>query len=119
MKHVFIILSGILFLSCRTSDDIKPDDTFILNYEGLPDPNLPGDNLLSKTGVELGRRLFYETRLSEDNSISCASCHEQKHAFADTNRFSTGVKGLKGGRQAMAIFNMAWNTNGFFLGWTG
>ena len=118
MKHVFVILlSGLVFLSCKTSDDVKPDYTFVLNYEGLSEPNLPIDNKLTNQGVELGRRLFYDTDLSKDNSISCASCHEQKHAFADTNRFSIGVNGLKGGRQAMAIFNMAWNTNGYF--WDG
>jgi cytochrome c peroxidase len=65
----------------------------------------------------LGRMLFYEKKLSKDNSMSCASCHRQEHAFSDTNRFSIGVDGLPGGRQAMAVFNMAWNTNEFF--WDG
>jgi cytochrome c peroxidase len=55
--------------------------------------------------------------MSKDGSISCASCHRQADAFTDTARFSEGVRGLLGGRQAMAVFNMAWNENEFF--WDG
>ena len=49
--------------------------------------------------------------------MTCASCHNQANAFDDTARFSTGIKGLKGKRQAMAIFNLAYNNNEFF--WDG
>ncbi|NJO86888.1 MAG: hypothetical protein HC821_02220 [Lewinella sp.] len=42
---------------------------------------IPADNPMSQAGVELGRMLFYEKRLSVDNTIACASCHQQKHAF--------------------------------------
>ena len=118
MKHIItLLLIGQVLLSCRTSNDHIPDDTYILKHNGLPEPNLPGDNVLTKSGIALGRQLFYDTRLSKDETMSCASCHVQEHAFSDTNQFSVGVKGLPGGRQAMAVFNMAWNTNGFF--WDG
>lgn len=83
----------------------------------FPPPPIASDNALTNKGVQLGRMLFYEKRLSRDNSISCASCHRQEHAFSDTNQFSIGVDGHPGGRQAMAVFNMAWNTNAFF--WDG
>jgi cytochrome c peroxidase len=49
--------------------------------------------------------------------MNCATCHIQEDGFSDLNQFSTGVEGLQGGRQAMAIFNLAWNENGFF--WDG
>ena len=49
--------------------------------------------------------------------LSGGFCHRQKHAFADTNTLSIGVEGLPGKRQAMAVINMAWNTNEFF--WDG
>ncbi|WP_196892854.1 cytochrome-c peroxidase [Aureivirga marina] len=113
---------GVLFLliSC-VKDDNKTqninNDTYILEYKGLPKPIIPEDNKLTKEGVELGRRLFYDKVLSQDNSISCASCHAQENAFSDINRFSLGVKNLSGKRQAMAVFNMAWNENKFF--WDG
>ncbi len=61
--------------------------------------------------------LFYEERLSFDNNQSCSSCHSQATAFSDTTLFSVGSLGDVGDRQAMAIINLAWNTNGFF--WDG
>lgn len=109
----------LLFSSCqKKSTPPTPSETaYILQHDGLPKPHLPKDNPLTQSGIKLGRMLFYETELSKDNSISCASCHDQKNAFSDTNQFSIGVKGLPGKRQAMAVFNMAWNNNEFF--WDG
>lgn len=93
-------------------------EPYILDYGNtLAAPNLPADNPLTKAKVQLGRMLFYEKSLSGDNSMSCASCHNQANAFSDINQFSIGIDGLPGGRQAMAIVNMAWNSNGFF--WDG
>ncbi len=83
----------------------------------LPIPNLPSDNPLTKSKVALGRMLFYERSMSLDGTINCASCHNQENAFSDINQFSEGVDGALGGRQAMAIFNMAWHENEFF--WDG
>ncbi len=97
---------------------IEKDSTpYVLNIGDLPPPNIASDNPLTQQGVKLGRMLFYETLLSADGSMSCASCHRQEHAFSDTSQFSIGVEGLPGGRQAMAVFNMAWNENEFF--WDG
>jgi len=90
---------------------------YSLNIGDFPPPMIAPDNALTQQGVQLGRMLFYEKKLSLDQSMSCASCHLQENAFSDTNRFSIGVKGIPGGRQAMASFNMAWNTNEFF--WDG
>lgn len=77
---------------------------------------IPDDNPLTEQGVELGRMLFYDTRLSSDNSISCASCHRQSAAFADNNRFSKGVEGRIGTRNSMSLANLLW-VNRFF--WDG
>ena len=96
------------------------DDTpYIVDYENgtLPEPYWPADNPLTVKKVSLGRMLFYDKQLSLDGSVSCASCHNQSYAFSDTARFSKGVGGSLGLRQAMAIFNMAWNENAFF--WDG
>lgn len=66
-------------------------------------------NPLSRAGFELGRSLFYDPRLSHDNSIACANCHQQFAAFAHCDhRFSHGVDGALGGRNAPALFNLAW-----------
>lgn len=68
----------------------------------------PTDNPLTKAGVELGRKLFYEPMLSANNSQSCASCHIQAFSFSDTAQFSIGIYGDKGTRNASPIFNLAY-----------
>ena len=123
---IITLLTGLVFFifSCNdeptmiVEEEILQDTTrYIFEYGGLADPRLPEDNTLTVEGVQLGRMLFYEKALSKDGSQSCASCHRQEHAFTDTSRFSLGVRGLPGKRQAMSVFNMAWNTNEFF--WDG
>lgn len=114
-------VSLVLFMGCK-KNETPPEDEFnsvpyVLEYGNLPEPNIPSDNLLTTGGVNLGRTLFYEKMLSGNNSLSCAGCHNQKNAFTDTSRFSLGIKGLNGKRQAMSVFNMAWNSNEFF--WDG
>ncbi len=84
----------------------------------LPAPSIPADNPMTEEGVELGRKLFYEKLLSGDNTESCSSCHLQDHAFGDENSFSIGIDGLQGGRSAMPIWNMAWNSGNKFF-WDG
>lgn len=90
---------------------------FLLDWGFFPPPAIPEDNQLTSEKVKLGRMLFYEKMLSKDNSQSCADCHLQLDGFSDTRRFSEGVEGLNGKRQAMAVFNMGWHTSGFF--WDG
>ena len=84
--------------------------------ERFPKVSLPPDNPLTREGVELGQILFHDTRLSVNNTQSCASCHDQSHAFSDLRRFSLGAEGQVGKRQAMPLFNLAW-ASGFF--WDG
>jgi len=119
---VFILVS-VTIIGCKKSAKgvyVQYDDTAyqlnLVNNTLLP-PNLPSDNPLTKAKVQLGRMLFYEKSLSLDGTINCASCHDQSTGFSDANQFSIGVDGATGGRQAMAIVNMAWNDNEFF--WDG
>src|SRR5690242_6585363 len=81
-----------------------------------PHPNLPSDNPLTVEGVALGKELFFDRRLSVDNSESCATCHDPNHAFSQPQRFSLGVDGKPGTRNAMPLENLAWK-NSFF--WDG
>lgn len=82
----------------------------------FPQVRLPPDNPLTREGVELGRRLFHDPRLSINNTQSCASCHDQTHAFADPRRFSLGAEGAVGKRNAMPLFNLAWHQAFFWDG---
>jgi cytochrome c peroxidase len=82
----------------------------------FPIPDLPRDNPLTEEGVELGRRLFNDKRLSINNEQSCASCHVEANALTDPRRFSRGAEGQVGTRNAMPIFNLAWKKNFFWDG---
>jgi len=73
---------------------------------GRIDDNTPPDNPLSDHGATLGRVLFYDTRLSANNSTSCASCHVQAHAFSDPKPFSKGFHGAFTDRRAMPLVNL-------------
>ncbi|MGB0429542.1 MAG: cytochrome-c peroxidase [Bacteroidia bacterium] len=68
----------------------------------------PEDNPTTVEGAELGRYLFYDSRLSVNDKISCATCHKQENAFTDPDRFSTGFEGNTTARNSMSIVNMRW-----------
>ncbi len=74
------------------------------------------DNPLTEEGVELGRMLFYEKRLSGDNRISCSSCHQQDKAFTDGRAFSKGIRGQQTAKSAMSLVNMLWSGHFFWDG---
>ena len=59
--------------------------------DNFPPIEHPSDNPLTQQGVNLGRHLFWDKKLSGDNTISCANCHSPQHAFSDPNTFSTGI----------------------------
>ena len=71
---------------------------------------MPADNPMSTAKVALGRALFYDTRLSGNNSQSCASCHSQASAFTDNRALSRGSTGEVHPRNAQPLANVAWNT---------
>src|SRR5690349_19519909 len=69
---------------------------------------IPAGNPVTVEGVALGRRLFYETRLSLNNRVSCATCHRQELAFADDKIVSIGVTGNPTKRNSMSLANLVW-----------
>lgn len=77
---------------------------------GLPVPLVPADNPMSAAKVELGRHLFYDTRLSANQTQSCASCHRQELAFSDGEVVSTGSTGESTRRNSMSLANVAYAT---------
>ena len=83
---------------------------------GFPALTAPDDNLPTPDRIALGRRLFYDERLSRTEEISCSSCHVQAHAFSDPKRVSTGVDGQMGSRNAPALVNPAWGKSFFWHG---
>jgi cytochrome c peroxidase len=74
----------------------------------VPPPAVPADNPMTDEKVALGRHLFYDTRMSRDGSMACASCHEQARAFTDGKPVATGVTGDVGARSSMSLANVAY-----------
>src|ERR1044071_9205530 len=77
---------------------------------------IPKDNPLTSAKVELGRKLFFDKRLSADGSVSCATCHEPKRAFTDGRRVAEGIAGRRGPRNSPTLFNAMFNTGQFWDG---
>lgn len=75
----------------------------------VPQPRVPADNPLSAVKAELGRRLFYDKRLSGNGTLACASCHAQARAFTDGRALSPGSTGGLTHRSAQGLANSAWN----------
>ena len=118
MKYILyiFILSGI-FLACRKDKVGYKATPYILDIPShFPDMIIPSDNPMTAEGEELGRYLCYEKKLSGDNSMNSATCHMPQNSFSDPNQYSTGIDGIQGNRQSMALINMGWE-NFFF--WDG
>ncbi|MBV1923013.1 MAG: cytochrome-c peroxidase [Flavobacteriaceae bacterium] len=81
-------------------------------------PLIPADNRLSVEGIALGRKLFYDPILSGDGTQACADCHLAENSFTDPRQFSIGIDGSIGTRNAMPLFNVAWNLDEKFF-WDG
>ncbi|HSB61255.1 MAG TPA: cytochrome c peroxidase, partial [Vicinamibacteria bacterium] len=77
---------------------------------------VPLENPVTPEKVALGRRLFYEKRLSKDGTVSCATCHDPSHGFSDGKKVSEGVMGKKGTRNAPTILNAVFNEFQFWDG---
>jgi len=77
--------------------------------EGFPKPEVPTDNPMTLEKIELGRYLFYDRGFSGNGAQSCASCHQQAHAFAEPSAVSTGSTGQLHRRNALALVNVAYN----------
>src|SRR4051794_16930603 len=115
------ILAGALglpaFLLCGWAQTAKPRPPRA--PLGLPPLSWPSNNPYSAAKVELGRLLYFDRRLSVDETVSCASCHDPRFAFTDNAPFSTGIKSQHGGRSAPTLINRAYSLAQFWDGRAG
>ena len=89
-----------------------------LFQQKLIDPLIPSNNPLTEEGVALGKKLFFDRKLSGNNTQACASCHKPQNSFTDNTRFSNGIDGVFGSRNSMPLMNLAWNFTDKFA-WDG
>jgi cytochrome c peroxidase len=125
-----IIVSLIIFYSCNHKDEVdltplyKPTPYEINVPPGFPtNLNIPDDNQMTVEGIELGRYLFYDTRLagraSENKLMSCSSCHIQEHSFIIglPRPHPFGLDGTPTHHAMLPLINLVWNPGNF--GWNG
>ncbi len=86
---------------------------------GLPALAVPADNPMTPEKVELGKLLYFDTRLSKDGTVSCASCHDPKKAWAESSPTSTGINKQVGGRNSPTVINAAFMKVCFWDGRAG
>ena len=119
MRKLLLFSFSFAALSCNNDDkSIETSSNYNIEhpvYFGTK-YNTPFDNPITKEGFELGRLLFYDTILSFNRSVSCASCHQQQFAFSDNRRLSTGALGMQTKRNSMSIVNLIWQDKFFWDG---
>jgi cytochrome c peroxidase len=94
----------LLFVACQ-----EPESTWDWQLPAaLPEPHVPADNPMTADRVELGRYIFYDKRLSYNQTLACASCHEQARAFTDGKPTGEGASGQPLARNAMTLTNVAY-----------
>jgi len=134
--RVWTIAGGILMASLAAfvgnhlmaQEPVAPGKPDTVTIDGVTVPDIgplpayvpvPPTNLNYVQKVELGRQLYFDTRLSKNNSISCAFCHNPGTGFADPRQFSIGAFGTAGGRQAPTVYNAAFLPFQFWDGRAG
>ena len=101
------LVAGLVFVSQGTNLFAK-EKQFVELPLGLEPFKVPADNPLTKAKIELGKQLYFDKRLSSDNTVSCASCHDPNKGWSNDEAFATGVDGQMGGRSAPTIINSAY-----------
>jgi cytochrome c peroxidase len=109
MRPLALLLALAGVLPCAAAD--PPRTPF-----GLKPVPIPADNPLTAEKIELGKQLFFDPRLSADNTISCASCHDPQHGWSNGARFATGIRKQVGGRSAPTVINAAYSELQFWDG---
>ncbi len=102
-------LAVVLLLAALASSRLPAQATYPWALPpGFPPPAIPADNPMTEAKVELGRHLFYDTRLSGNGTQSCGSCHEQARTFTDGRPRSVGSTGQAHPRGSMSLVNVAY-----------
>lgn len=109
MKKLMIALLACSFFSCKQEDVYVNVELAFEQPSNFPEPHYNlSSNPITEKGFELGKKLFYEGKLSSDGVVSCAFCHQQKFAFTHHgHQLSHGVEDREGTRNTPPVQNMA------------
>lgn len=116
MKRFVLGVAGAALLAATASVLQAQDAAAPKVPAGLPAVAWPKDNQPTAAKIELGKQLYFDPRLSKDDTVSCASCHHPDKGFSNGERFATGVGGAKGGRSAPSVINAAYYAQQFWDG---
>lgn len=116
--YLFIAMA---IVACRPDPvalepELRDTPLHLVAPPGFPELVQPSDNAATRLRVELGKRLFFDERMSRTGTVSCGSCHQPAEAFADDSPVSVGVEGRLGFRNAPTLTNVAWQPNLFIDG---
>lgn len=118
MKKIFIFLL-LLLSTCQAQSPITSVNIQSLGPQkigSLPPVIIPIDNPQSILKILLGKQLYFDTRLSKDNTISCATCHDPAMGWSDAGPTSKGINNQLGGRRSPPVVNAAYNPLQFWDG---
>ncbi|MCB0755803.1 MAG: c-type cytochrome [Flavobacteriales bacterium] len=101
----YLFLIGLL-ASCQQDPTVPIDHQNIPSW--FPEMEIPADNQLTQARIDLGRKLFYEKKLSRDESISCGSCHQQARAFTEDKPIALGIENRMGLRNTPTLANIGY-----------
>ncbi len=110
---ILILIGGAVWAEAASQDVYELEIPLGLDEELF---QVPKDNPLTKKKVELGHLLFFDKRMSEDNTISCSTCHIPSLAFTDGQPVSTGIGRQQGGRSAPTAINRGFSKVQFWDG---
>lgn len=108
-----LVLAGLCLLLGQHS--VPAEGQFLKNMPVQP-LAIPADNPQTDPKVRLGAQLYFDTRLSADNTISCASCHDPRTGWANPHRTDTGIRGQVGGRNSGTVINAGYMRYQFWDG---
>jgi cytochrome c peroxidase len=116
VRYVGVTLLAALGLACQRQQDPAIDPAQLESFAPLPASVSSQANPATPAKVDLGWRLYYDTQLSANGSQSCNSCHPLTAYGAQRTAVSTGVKGIRGGRNAPTVYNAAGHIAQFWDG---
>lgn len=104
-----IVATGLVTAGTLVAEESKPP-------RGLSVVPVPKDNPSSAEKIELGKQLYFDKRLSADNTVACASCHDPKKGWSNSDKTAVGIGGQRGGRSSPTVVNSAYQAFQFWDG---